>query len=57
MSELRIPLIDELPNKLDLADRYGNVALQLAEVLQLPLPEIARVYSLPIPEPHGDSEA
>ena len=55
MSELHIPLIDELPSKLDLADRYGNVALQLAEVLQLPLPEIARVYNLPISEPHGDS--
>lgn len=54
MKELHLPLIETLPDKLDLPERFGDVALQLAEVVQLPLPEIARVYQFP---PSPESQA
>lgn len=47
-------LIETLPSKLGLAERFGDPAVQASVVLNLPLPEIARVYNLP---PHRNGAA
>ncbi|HEX4774976.1 MAG TPA: hypothetical protein VH234_05670 [Candidatus Saccharimonadales bacterium] len=43
MEKLKLPLIEALPAQLVTPERFGGVAV--AEMVQLRLPETARIYS------------